>query len=206
MWKHVLLSVAASGVAATAFAQTPLVVDQSNDPVAVPPNSLAVGGQSDQYLAQTVTVGIAGRLWEVRLPIGCATGTLVLEIRDVGAGGEPGPRVFHTQTYTAERHPELFPPSLTSDFRVLRLTGRPLNFAIGDTFTIVVSNGDSADDPTASCGLWPADDGDTYPYGQGWYLGSFAGVRIWYPLETGLLGDPPQDLPFQTVMFRTGRR
>lgn len=200
MWqRRALWSVMVWCVAVSAFAQpSRLVVDQTNAPVADPAFTLAVGGQSDQYLAQTVTVGVPGRLWEVRLPIGCASGELVLEIRDVDAEGKPGPRVFRRLTFDAESHPALFPDVLTDEFRSLRITGRPLTFSAGDTFSIVVANTDS---PTATCGVWPAGPDDDYLAGQGWFLGAFGGVRIWYPLDVGQ-SNATQDLPFMTVVFR----
>jgi hypothetical protein len=199
MWqKRVLLSaMLTAAVGAGVFAQPPrVVIDQANAPASVADISYAIGGQSDQYLAQTVTVGVAGRLWEVRLPVGCATGDLVLEIRDVGSDGKPGTRVLRQLTFDAASNPELYPPSLTSEFRILRVTGRPLNFAVGDTFAIVVANAARYD---GSCGLWPGNPGNTYAGGQGWFQGDSPFGRVWNPIS---IGRPDEDLPFQTMMFR----
>src|SRR5687768_8419011 len=52
--------------------------------------SWIIGGSTQQVLAQTVTAGATGDLVQVDLPVACpSTQDLVVDIRDVAAGGEP---------------------------------------------------------------------------------------------------------------------
>ena len=63
-------------------AQPMLFLDQEQ-PIVDSGVALAIGGNSEQKLAQVVTVGVAGHLAEAWLPVGCASGRLLLEIQGV---------------------------------------------------------------------------------------------------------------------------
>lgn len=69
------------------------VVDQEQL-VADPERPLAIGGGSEQELAQTFTVGVTGFLTQVRLPVACSSGELVMEIRTVRSDGAPSSTVL----------------------------------------------------------------------------------------------------------------
>ena len=165
-------------------AQASLVLDQSS-PTQTPPASfsIAVGGPVSQVVSQTVTAGVSGRLRAVEVPLGCISGALVLEIRDVDGSGQPGPTLFFSDTYDITD----FPPPSTDTFRRIRVRGMPVTFAAGDRFTISLSN------PTGSCGLWPGPAGDPYSGGMGW-ADSTDGPIV--PLSSG----GTDDMPFRTFV------
>lgn len=165
-------------------AQASLVLDQSS-PTETPPApfTIAVGGPVSQVVSQTVTAGISGRLRAVEVPLGCASGQVILEIRDVDASGQPGPTVHFSDTYDFDDFPEI----VTDTFRRLRLHGPPVTFAAGDRFAISLSN------PTGSCGLWPGPAGDPYAGGQGWADASDGPI---VPLS----GNGTDDIPFRTFI------
>ncbi len=181
----------------SAFAAPP-VLDQSSpaDPSAT--FTYAVGGPSVQVLSQTLTVGLSGRLAEVRVPIGCESGQVILQITDVDTstgvpGGLPGSSVLAERRYRAN----LFPEVVTADFQSLSLGGR-VGVTVGDRIAIVLSN------PTGSCGVQPGPAGpvvgDPYAGGTGWAEDTINVSPV--PLSTGTGTD---DLPFQTFVRLTGR-
>lgn len=161
------------------------VIDQSLSPQEAPISfTYAVGGPSEQVLSQTVTAGLAGRLVEVRLPLGCTDGRVILEIRDVDAStGQPGSNVFHRATYPARR----FPGESTDALQALSIGGS-LDFAAGDRFAIVLTNVGGV------CGLWPAAVGDGYPNGTAW------AESLGNPISPLGQVDGRDDMPFETVM------
>lgn len=188
-------SIAVAGIfvlfAATVFAAAP-VLDQSApaDPAAA--LTWAVGGPSNQFLAQTLTVGLGGRLVEVRVPIGgCGGGTVIVEIRDVDPStGEPGTTVFVSRSYDAD----FFPGVVSTEFQPLRLGGRA-GVSPGDRLAIVLSN------PTGSCGVQMGPAGDPYAGGRGYSSDDLA-PGTWIPISTGV--GATDDVPFQTYVRVTG--
>lgn len=177
-----VLSISVFGL--TAMAAT-LVLDQLSPTAPAPaPFTWAVGGPVDQVLSQTVTAGVDGRLWSVRVPIGCESGELVLEIRDVDALGQPGATVRFSRSYDASD----YATPVTEAYRSFRIIGRPVRLAAGDTYAIVLSN------PTGSCGVWPGLEGDPYPGGNGWADANDG------PIVPVSLGTGRDDLPFHAVM------
>jgi hypothetical protein len=180
------LLTAAAGVITTSAVGIAAVrmIDQSSPPDAAPiPFTHAVGGPADQVISQTVTAGVDGRLWEVRVPIGCDSGALILEIRDLSVD-LPGPTVLYQREYRIRD----FPTPVTDDFRTLRILGPPVRLSAGDTYTISLSN------PTGSCGIWPGPVGDPYPAGAGWADPNDG------PIVPISLGTGRDDIPFVTVM------
>jgi hypothetical protein len=183
------LQILAASVAACTmlpcYAAAP-VLDQSSAPDAGSPITLAVGGPSGQVLAQTLTAAIGGRLAEVRLPIGCASGELVLQVKDVALDGKPGTTVLATRRYPAD----LFPAVVTVDFQSLPLGGR-VGLTPGDRIALVLSN------PTGSCGVYPGVPSG-YTDGDGWTQDPTFG---WQQLL--ISGSSATDIGFQTFVRMT---
>jgi len=181
---------AAVVVSGTAFAAEP-VLDQSApvDPGAA--LTWAVGGAGHQWVAQTLTVGIDGHLAEVRVPIGCGSGRVVAEIRDVDPGtGLPGTTVLVRRSYRAD----FFPTVVTATFEPLRLGGRAA-VAAGDRVAIVIGN------PTGSCGILQGPAGDPYGGGTG-FTSDDLDPGVWVPFSTGV--GATDDLPFQSFVRAPG--
>jgi len=163
-----------------------ILLDQQHPAEPIPLLTLVIG--SGQRIAQTVTVGLSGRLTEVWLPVGCADGKLEVEIRDVTPGGEPGDRVFKRRKIPAG----LLPETVTPTFQQFRF-GRSMRFAAGDQFAIVLSN------LTGTCGLSPGPVLVDYVDGEGFFEDLPTNGPGWLPL-----GDFPAtapDLPFQSYML-----
>ena len=138
-----------------------------------------------------MTVGIGGHLPEIQIPIGCASGTVVAEIRDVDAmTGEPGSTVLVRRSYRAD----FFPTIVSAAFQPFRLGGRA-RVSTGDRIAIVLSN------PTGSCGVQPGPSGDPYAAGSG-FSSDDLDPGVWVPLNTGM--GNTDDLPFQTFVRVTG--
>jgi hypothetical protein len=174
-------------MAVSAHAQSPgIFIDQMQPVVNNTPGviTLAIGGSSQQKLAQTVTVGRAGRLRGVFLPIGCQTGKLVVEIWNVEAD-LPGSVLLGRHGFPAEDV-----TAIGGLFRFFKLQDTDLSFAAGDRFAIVLRN------PTGACASFPGPAGDSYTGGEGFF--DFTGrVGGWGPLSTFPTG---HDLPFMTVL------
>src|SRR5262249_13510060 len=64
-----------AGEAATIDQQQPIIDSTAG--------GLAIGGSSEQKLAQVVTAGVSGFLTGIRLPVSCGTGQLIVEIQGV---------------------------------------------------------------------------------------------------------------------------
>lgn len=185
-----VLLAALSAVAVPAAAQPPsLRVDQQQPMIDAAKGTLAVGGgaASEQKLAQTFTVGVDGRLAEVRFAIGCEDGVLDVEIQGTTATGEPDGVVLARRSFRAERLPSVVPGT----FESLSLPRR-LAVAPGEVLAVVLSN------DTGSCGVAVGPDGDAYLDGRAFY-DARPNPPGWIPL----LGPstPEDDLPFQTVVF-----
>lgn len=159
--------------------QQPLVDASKN-------TTFAVGGASEQKLAQTFTVGLPGRLTEVRFPIGCADGMLSVEIQGTTPAGEPDGVVLLRRSIRANRLPTVVPGT----FEPLRLGGG-LRVAPGDHLAIVLSNS------TGSCGVALGPDGDAYLDGRS-FFDARPNLPGWIPISSS---SPEDDLPFQTFVF-----
>ena len=171
----------------------PPVVDQSAAVDPANPFNFALGGGSGQILYQSFTVGIAGRLAELRLPIGCGSGEVIVEIFDADAAGLPAtgasPRL--TRRFAAN----LFPDIVTIDFEPLPLGGR-VGVNPGDRLVMVLSN------PTGSCGIAAGIGNDLYFGGTGHAADA---VNSFVPVPLNLSAPTfPDDLPFQALVRRTG--
>src|SRR5688500_9116973 len=81
-------------------------LDQQQQTIDTSVGAHVIGGASDQILAQVVTSGRAGRLVEVRLPVACSNGNLIVEIRYVSSTtGEPVGTAVSAQTIAASTIP-----------------------------------------------------------------------------------------------------
>ncbi len=169
----------------------PPVLDQES-PVADPsPFTFALGGTtSRQVLYQSLTVGLRGRLAELRLPIGCESGEVILEIFNANPSGLPitGERPRLTRRFAAN----LFPEIVFTDFQTLPLGGR-VGVTAGDRIVFVLSN------PTGSCGIAAGVTGDGYLGGTGHADDT---TNPFPPVPLSLSGT--DDLPFRTLVRRTG--
>ena len=176
--------VASCGFGSASAQSTGNFVDAAQFQIESPiPFTLAVGGGSLQRLAQTLTVEVGGRLAGVFLPISCAGGKVLVEIRDV-KGDLPGSRILASESVRAA--------TLDAPFRFtfIDLKSRHI-FAPGDQVAIVVGN------EKGSCGLAPAPASVAYAGGRG----SFEAL----PNPPGFIpfSDFPgtaDDLPFQLVL------
>jgi len=147
--------------------------------------TIAVGGASSQRVAQLFTAGVSGQLVELEVPVACADGTLLVEVRNVEAG-LPGGEVLAEELFDPSELTWFVPGVAT--WSVLRLRPSP-KLAAGTPYAMVFGN------PTGSCGLLPGPPGDPYAGGDGY---AFDDVNAaWVPIE---LGTGRYDLPFYTYM------
>ena len=160
------------------------VVDQQQPTIEDPiPSVIAIGGGSDQKLAQVVTAGLAGTLGEVRLPVSCSA-DLIVQIQGVNMAGEPNGVVLAEETILAASLPP-FPPGVGS-LRPLAFSD-PAYLSAGQQFAIVVNS-------LGSCSILPSPSGDTYTAGDAFFDSRPNPVGVWVPLGA------TADLPFQTVV------
>jgi hypothetical protein len=145
--------------------------------------TLAIGGGSEQRLAQTFTVELAGRLAGAFLPVVCASGRLVIEIRDVVAG-LPGDSVLARRAVSATHV-----ASLGFHFQLFPLGGG-VAVAPGDRLALVLAN------PTGSCGLARGPAGDSYPGGEAFFE-ALPNQPGWIPFSATA---DDHDLPFLAVV------
>ncbi|MEX2153662.1 MAG: hypothetical protein WD825_10010 [Gemmatimonadaceae bacterium] len=165
---------------------TGAVVDQQQPTIDTSPGigNLAIGGGSEQLLAQVVTAGVSGTLGEVRFPVACDAGALVVEIQGV-TSGEPNGVVQASQTVPAASLPTF--AADPTGFRKIVFSA-PASVTAGNKFAIVLKN------LTGSCGLLQGPVGDPYLGGEGFFDSRPNQVGVWV-----LLGER-HDLPFQTVV------
>ena len=162
------------------------IVDQEQ-PIRTP-TPIAIGGESDQKIAQTFTVGMTGPMSGIRLPVGCGSGELIVEIMRFNANGEPEPPALARVVIPAA--------DLGGDpgiFRTIRFEP-PLPVTEGDELAIVLTN------PSGYCSILSGPPGDSYAGGSYLYDSrpSFPG---WIGSKTRPLSPDSQgDIPFQTLI------
>jgi hypothetical protein len=172
--------------AASVAAQPPtLRVGQQQPTMDGSAGTWAVGAASEKKVAQTFTVGLAGRFAEVRFAIGCADGVLDVEIQGTTPGGEPEGVGLVRRSFPADR----LPTSVPASFESLRLPRR-LPIAPGEVLAVVLSN------DSGSRGVARSPGGDACTDGRA-VFDARPNPPGWLPLS------PPDedDLPFQTVVF-----
>lgn len=143
----------------------------------------AVGGGSQQKLAQVVTAGMTGQLTSVGFPIGCA-GDLVIQIQGVASDQPDGVVLSETVLPVAVVGGHTSPPS----FKTLSL-GTPVPVTAGSSFAIVL-------DSPGSCGLYPGPIGDPYAGGAAFFDSRPNPEGVWVPMSGGR-----NDLPFRTDVY-----
>jgi hypothetical protein len=194
--RFTLVALVVLGLSGVLAARAVFVLDQGALPADGPPLFVhVVGGQDPQVLSQTVTARVSGRLWAVNVPIACLDGQLILEIRDVSDGGQPGPTLLSSTTFRGGQLPG---GPLTGEYRSLKVRGRPVELMAGEKFTISLGN------PTGNCAVWPTSgldvDPDPYPHGTGW--AENATHPEWDPVLLSI-GEPAfqrDDIPFQMIV------
>ncbi|MBL8960042.1 MAG: hypothetical protein JNJ98_09330 [Gemmatimonadetes bacterium] len=135
------------------------ISDQVNPADPSPAFNYAIGGNSNQQLAQTVTPSVSGFLTAILVPVSCAPGaSLTLEIRNVDPTGAPGTRLRATSVFPDREFPPFTTPAALVALRVFP----HVELAMGRPFAFVLR-------AQGSCGMVPALRGDTYAAGAGWY-------------------------------------
>lgn len=150
---------------------------------------LAVGGTSQQILAQVVTPDSTGQVVQLNLPVGCDNTALRIEIHDVDPSGAPA------TPPAAASFTRLIPAAAVAGspaWRALNL-GRGFPVVAGTAFAFELS----VVDTTRSCGVLQGPVGDPYPFGDGWFIALPNPPNVWEPLS---LGTGRNDLPFETFV------
>jgi Zn-dependent metalloprotease len=130
-------------------------------------SNLAIGGPSQQKLAQTMTFEWGGDLTEVAFPVGCSAGSdLLLNIEGVSAG-RPNGIVQWSQVIPQSAVADLSPPY----FRTLVLS-TPLHVNPGDRYAIVLSS-------AGSCGILTGPVGDPYSGGKLYFDSRPNAAGVW---------------------------
>lgn len=155
-------------------------------PIIVPDSSThAIGGSSEQKLAQTFTINHNGTLTGVFLPLDCSSGDLDIEIRNVD-GDEPGTTVLTNQRFNAD--------SLVTGVTVFKLFSLPgLMVSTGDRMTLVLNNSGG------TCGMSSGPIGNPYTGGEG-FFDARPNEPGWVPFSE--FDSTAQDLAFQVLLER----
>ena len=179
--------VCVGALSSVATANAAVAVDQAQPLIDEEAGFLGIGGDSEQKLAQSFTVGVDGDLAGLRLPIaGCGSGELVITLREM-AGGTPTGPVVRTLTVPPSDVP--FSYSGFTDF----FFAAPVAVTAGDVYAFTVETvGDGS-----FCSYATPPGGELYSRGQG-----FFDARPNPPGWLAFKGFPtgPQDLPFYTLM------
>ena len=142
----------------------------------------AIGGNSEQMLAQTFTVQRDGVITGVYLPIGCSDGILAIEIRNV-VDDIPGSTVISENSFEANE--------IRSDVGVFEQLHFPeISVTAGQRLSLVLKN------DTGSCGISRGPEGDPYTGGEAWF-DARPNAPGWRPLT---IGTGIHDLVFLVVM------
>lgn len=179
------------GVGAAFVAQFGDEFDQQQPTIDQTQDGMAIGGASQQKLAQTVTAGAAVQLSEVRLPIACTPNAdLILSIQGVTATGEPNGVVLSTRTFAGATLPAFSPAPAA--FRGFALP-TPLQLTAGMKYAIVLtSTGLTASE---NCASFRGPVGDPYSGGN-MHFDARPNAPQWVCQCTFI--NSPYDLPFRT--------
>ena len=165
------------------------VLDQAQDRIVAAGETLALGGASEQKLAQVLTVGRGGDLVGVTLRVACADGGIELDVQGVAADGRPDGTSQATGGVPAGTSPAPLDGSVWVWVGV-----RPaVPVAAGDRVALVLSS-------AGTCASLNAPVGDTYPGGDAWFDARPNAAGVWVPLdldEGPVDPDRPSDLPFR---------
>ena len=134
------------------------VIDQMQPIIDDTVGGLTIGGQSEQKLAQTVTVNQNGRLVGIYLPIECNSGELVIEIRNL-IDDLPGDVVLKRIQIPASNFSDVVDPPV---FRLIKIGGN-LPLVAGEQFAVVLLNA------IGDCVIFQGSEGDSYTGGDGFF-------------------------------------
>ena len=177
----VAAATALTALAGTTQAAAEPVPDQQQPSIGAT-GSVAIGGGSDQKLAQVVTTGIAGRLSSVGLAVACDGGSnLVVQIQPATTTPDGG--ALSTQTVTG------IGPVFGTALRTVTLAS-PAFLPVGSQFAIVL-------DSSGDCGSRPGPDGESYAGGQAYFDSRPNPIGLWLCMCSF---PGPFDLPFQTFV------
>ncbi len=168
------LSVGGSAAATPVIDQEQPVIDIAS------PFVIAIGGGSEQKLAQVVTPGLTGLLTEVRFSAACVT-DLKVEVQGV-TGGVPNGTVLGSQTVP-------FAGPFPTTFRSIPFS-TPVSVTAGVPYALVLTT-------PVSCGIWPGPTGNPYPGGDAYFDSRPNPPGVWVPLS---VPNRSSDLPFQTLV------
>lgn len=150
---------------------------------------LAIGGGSDQVLAQVFTPGVTGALTSIAVPVSCHPSVSVtVEIRNAAAG-VPSTTVLTMETVPGTALQGGWPyPFFRVGFSA------PPFLQAGVPAALVLRASGSA---VAACSIMPGPVGDPYAGGDGFFDALPNQRGVWVPLS---VGTSRRDLPFQTWM------
>lgn len=157
------------------------IVDQVSPFNPSPSFSIAIGGLSDQLLAQVVAVGVSGTLVGIELPLFVSSGVLTLELQGVTNGLPNGDSLLFESFAGAA-----IPAPGSDGFRELTFHS-PVAFSAGDMFAFVLDSPDSF-------GINPTLPGDPYAGGSAFFDSRPNPPGVWVPLSRS------DDLAFQTLV------
>ena len=152
----VVVAAALAGVvvlAATTIDQEQVNVDTSS--------TLAIGGASEQKLAQVFTAGRTGQLTHVTIPVACeSAATLTVNI-EKATGGVPTGSVLAQEFLAGSTVPTIV-PSPAVGFRIVQFNNPAYVFAGVQYAVTLKASGDS-------CGLYHGPAGDSYAGGVAYF-------------------------------------
>jgi hypothetical protein len=166
-----------------------LAIDQEQPVIDINVGGLGIGGASQEKLAQVVTAGASGTLTQVRFPVACDSGDLIVQIQGV-TGGIPNGVVLASQAIPAASLPAFFPTPGFVSLRNLVFT-TPTPISAGSQFAVILSS-------TGECGVFQGPVGDSYSRGNAFFDARPNAAGVWVSIS-----DFPGarfDLPFQTLM------
>lgn len=165
-----------------------LEVDQQQSVIDTSAGGLAIGGSSAQRLSQVVTAAVSGDLAEIRIPIACSSGNLIVEIQGVtGAAPDivPDGVVVTSATVPWDSLPGF--PTLDAN----RITlDPPVAQSAGQRYAIVLKS-------TGACGLLQGPVGNAYAGGNAYFIALPNPPDSWVTIS---IGTGRFDLPFQTLV------
>ena len=148
-------------------------------------STLAVGGASEQKLAQVFTAGLNGKLSHITVPIGCQPSAKLTVNIEKTVGGAPAGSILAQEVLAGSLFPAIV-PSPGVGFRIVQFSS-PADVFAGDQYAIVLEASGG------SCGVYPGPLGDSYAAG-----GAFFDARPNPPGWVAML--PVLDLAFQTFV------
>lgn len=155
----------------------------SMQPLISSSSTLAIGGTSEQKLAQTITLSENGVIKGVFLPLSCSTGKLRITLSNV-VSNQPGSVTLAQKRIRANRI-----NNSISTFRYFALPGA-VSVTPGDEIAIILDN------PSGTCGLSRSPNGDSYSAGAG-FFDARPNLPGWVPLSDT---ESAWDLPFMLVI------